>query len=683
MHFVLLLDKICKMRKHPVRKFLGLTVLYAVLIFGIFILQFKTESVISRNIGALHITLAQTEKDNNKTALRNQMQVSFRGIDFTANDNIPAVVSNSAQPGSEKNLVLASLSEPSDLSAQFTFTDGTTILFSVTDKTATAQLSISVEPSDGNDTLTLAYKPSGGYSIKEQLSNRLLIASKNNNFALNAPHVSTDRIKFTANQLAATYTSYDPTKRFAFESIINLPLADGKTYEATVKQLRDDLVTSFTQTINSGDVSSLTEQSVIAFVAEMASTGKYNEALDKVPDSFKKGNKRTYLSSPFFDNLVTMNQSLVMQTNKYDSMVSSSIASQNLDIFTVDGIDDYVMRIKRTARARSLLSMPGTIDKFAPTVMQAAGIISLYSKLAPHDVSLASLLDNVIEQCTETIASACTVENQHLSLTNGDTPLTMEQTVQTGSALIAYGNARSRMEYTAAGYLMINSVISPDSTIDLRTLGVLYPLVAQDNTFYPHTEILGYYGTKAVWAWTCANNIVYAKESGGTIDITIDFPLGETHYVIFNGVPTFHANIEIQKQKFRTDPRFETYNSSGYVYHTDEETLFIKSRHKSQKELIRLFCDAESSFISVTASSSASASAPQPESAAPAETTAAAPAAPVAATPASTSAAPKPAHAAAPTTAASTTPAPQPETTAAESAPADEQTAPAETASEE
>src|SRR5574344_1264220 len=143
----------CKMRKHPVRKFLGLMVLYAVIIFGIFVLQFKTESVISRNIGALRISLAQTETEDNKTALRNQLQIGFKGIDFTANDNTPAVISSSSQTNSDKKLVLKTWSQPTELSALFTFTDGTTMLFAVSDKSSNAQLSISVQPAAGYDTL--------------------------------------------------------------------------------------------------------------------------------------------------------------------------------------------------------------------------------------------------------------------------------------------------------------------------------------------------------------------------------------------------------------------------------------------------------------------------------------------------------------------------------------------------
>ena len=73
--------------------------------------------------------------------------------------------------------------------------------------------------------------------------------------------------------------------------------------------------------------------------------------------------------------------------------------------------------------------------------------------------------------------------------------------------------------------------------------------------------------------------------------------MGLTHYMIINGVPNFHGKIEIQGQMFRTDPRFETYNSSGYVYQTNSSALLIKSRHKSKMELIRLFFDSNAAFV--------------------------------------------------------------------------------------
>ena len=44
---------------------------------------------------------------------------------------------------------------------------------------------------------------------------------------------------------------------------------------------------------------------------------------------------------------------------------------------------------------------------------------------------------------------------------------------------------------------------------------------------------------------------------------------------------------------FRTDPKFESYNSSGYVYNAETQTMFFKSLHKAQRETIKLYYSAE------------------------------------------------------------------------------------------
>lgn len=583
------------MHTHPIRKFFGLIVLFAVLIVGIFVLQFKAESAVSKNVGALRISLAQTDAKEGPSSLRNQFRVSFRGIQFTASDSVPAEISTSDSK-TQVPLVLESMENPDDLSALFKFTDGSSLLFSVTDKSNQAQLIVSAKPASGYSQMSLSWKPASGYSIKEQSANRILLASKSSNYALNAPMVTAERIYFNSNELTATFTGYDPRKRFAFESVLSLPLADQKSYESTVKQVRTNLLERFTQAATSSDPSVLTEQAVVSYVAEMAQTGHFNEALDAVPDSFKRGNKRTYISSPFFDNLANMNNSLIIQTNKYQSMVSNSISTQNFDIFTVEGIDMYILREKMTPAIKTLLSLPANTKGFKPSLAQAQGILKIYSTIYKNDPKFALLLSNVLPVCEQTIAESCKIEDQKITVTENNVLLTITQNVSLGSTLIDYGQTTGRFEFTAAGYLIVNSSVNESELLSLKVLSEIYPLVCPENSFIPHTEILGYYGTKAVWAWTCAQKITYTKAEDGTADINITYPLGFTHYVIFNGIPTFHANIEIQHQKFRTDPRFETYNSSGYVYLSTEQTLFIKSRHKSEVELIKLFCDPDDTF---------------------------------------------------------------------------------------
>ena len=84
----------------------------------------------------------------------------------------------------------------------------------------------------------------------------------------------------------------------------------------------------------------------------------------------------------------------------------------------------------------------------------------------------------------------------------------------------------------------------------------------------------------------------HSKDEEETITLETKFPQGATHYMILNNIEPFKS-IEIYGMKFRTDPRFETYNSSGYVYNARTKTLFLKYRHKSETEIVKLIYKEE------------------------------------------------------------------------------------------
>lgn len=595
LNFAPIIYKITKMRKHPVRKFLGLTVLYAVVIVGIFVLQFKTESVFTKTFGELRVSMAQTETKNQETVLKNQLQANFKGLTFVANSNNPATVSNSAEEGSSTNLVLASWKELNPNSVEFGFTDGSTLTFSVSDSTPNAFLTISAAPSGNNNTLSIVCKTAGGYSIKEASANRMILSTRDKMYSLNAPRLEHDRIVFTKESPLASYTAYDPSKHFEFTAAAGIEGSDANTYTAKVEQLKTAIVTQFEHAASSSQISSITEKEITAYVAEMCSHEKYNKAIDTVPSSFKQGNKRTYLSVPYFAGLVAMDETLVSHNQRLASLVQSAIQGKNPDIFTVEGISDYILREKKKPSTKTLLSIPATMASFEPTVSQAFGLITVYAKIYKADPDTAALLASAIEPCTKVIQENTKLEEGIITVAENDIPLNSVQAVEAGWALIQLGRISSRPEIEDTGRLLANQNLTEATLSNLQSLAELYPLLAE-NKFYPHTQILGYYGSECVWAWTCASSIRYSLMPGGVVNINVDFPLTYSHYILMKGVPTFHANIEIQGLRFRTDPRFEFYNSSGYVYNEVTKTFYLKSRHKSQVELVRLFCDRASNF---------------------------------------------------------------------------------------
>jgi len=58
--------------------------------------------------------------------------------------------------------------------------------------------------------------------------------------------------------------------------------------------------------------------------------------------------------------------------------------------------------------------------------------------------------------------------------------------------------------------------------------------------------------------------------------------------MVVRGVKPFNR-IQIYGMDFRTDPRFERYDSSGWAYSASEQTLLLKMKHRSPTEYVRIF----------------------------------------------------------------------------------------------
>lgn len=574
------------MHKHPLRKFFGLTVLYAAVIVGIFVLQFKTQSIISKTIGNFKVTLYQVENENQELILKNEFSVTHNGISLFSNEKNPAYAVSS--DGNKTNLELE----------QWTETENQAVLLFSGDLSLTFDSSAEEEKfsvyADFPDSVKEIYVP---YELKGQINqeatggNKIILSMQNENFTFTVPSYDEKNLVFTKKDAVAQVFPYTAVQKFEFSSVAELPLASEDAFNSSVKALRGNALVKTKAEILNPQNESYSEKEVAVYVAEMGASGKYNEAIQNVPDSFKQGTKRTYLTTPYFNHLVEMNKTLNVQTENFSSMTDKAVSSKNADIFTVEGISDYILREKKSAKIRNLLAITSASD-FYPDLNQAAGILYVYADLYARDKDTAALLGKVLPRCADVIENNCTLKGEELFVEGLD----LAQTVAAGFGLGKAGSFLNNANWKNAGFLIVNSALKKQETFNSKTLASLYPLLVKNNSYYPHTEILGYYGTQPVWAWTCAQNVTYEIDSESVVNINIDFPVTQIHHVIFNGIPTFHSQIEIQGLMFKTDPRFESYNSSGYVYLSDQKTLLLKSRHKSAKELVRLFCDPAANF---------------------------------------------------------------------------------------
>jgi hypothetical protein len=104
--------------------------------------------------------------------------------------------------------------------------------------------------------------------------------------------------------------------------------------------------------------------------------------------------------------------------------------------------------------------------------------------------------------------------------------------------------------------------------------------------YYPRAAGIGS-GVSGLWAWTAASSVSAAQE-GNVLDISVSFPVGEIHYLMIRGVRSF-AKIQIYNLDYPTDPQFESYDASGWVYSVQDQILVLKLKHRSAVEHIKIF----------------------------------------------------------------------------------------------
>ena len=569
------------------RKSLTILAVYIIVIIGIFIIQFKNDSIISEKIGSLHITLVESTQDDNTINFRNKFSAVFNGISFSVSDENPVKI---IRGKNELPVSLLSWKKESPLSCIFQFTEGVSLKFSLSDDSQNALMNMEAILPSNIQSVSIPYSLSGGATLTDHSDTKLQINSKKSTWELTAADIIDNKVFMTKKSPVISYAYYDKTKQFSFAMTTSLEGATERKYSSTIENLKNELISTF-EAIPVD--SSISEQEAVSYVAVMASQGKYPEAIENVPQSFKKSTNRTYISAPYFDNLAMMNESLIRQQKTFSDMISLAAENGSLEVFTVKNLSDYMCMHPGSEAINKLLSNTASRDLSEISIQQAAGILSVYVELTSKANTLAKILEPATNACISKIESSCNLDNEKLTIVEKGTFLSVINAAQVGDAVLRYGRIVENQDYVAGGRLIINSYLKDCSSFDLRSLSELYPIVVHNNKYYPHYSLMGFDKKGAVWAWTCAENITYENDNAGQITLTVKFPLSYTHYLIVNGIDTFKS-IYIYDMAFRTDPRFETYNSSGYVYQKDNYSLLLKSRHRSENEVIRLvYSDAE------------------------------------------------------------------------------------------
>ena len=419
------------MTRHPIRKFLGLFVLYTLIILGIFALQFRSQSIFSKNFAQLRLTLTQNKDETQKIPFSDTFYIAYKGMTLFSDEENKSVLTYSN--GNKVPLVFSNWKEIDENSFELLFSENVSLLCKIIgEKKDTLNISAKL-PAKAKE-ISIPYKFSKSYTVTDSSAKKMLLKSNNTQTELKAPEIKETEIVLLASNKNLIYSDYVPITRFMFESILENPLALLDSYMQTKKNIKSASVNLF-----ASSVESLTEQAANAYMAEMTPKGKYLDAIAQIPQSFKEGTRRTYISAPYLNNLVNMNNSLVMQLENLDYKVTFALEKKDLSIFETENLAQFLLT-RKSSIANQVLQLPASLEVFEPSTEQASGILNTYALLKPEYPEMADLLSPILDKSLEVVETACYTENDLLFITSNNEKLNNLQSIRIGKSLVNYGS---------------------------------------------------------------------------------------------------------------------------------------------------------------------------------------------------------------------------------------------------
>ncbi len=598
------------MTKHLSRRIFLLSVLYLCIIFGILVVQFTNGNAFSISIGSMMVTGTMETGESGAGVPLLPLHVAANGLDFFVDEDNP--LHAWTDDGSSVSLKLAGI-DRGDSSVTVRFTGNVAVTFTPEKRGDADVLGISVAFPQKYQKIAFPYKTTRSARLEKKDSLTLIgVGKKQFYFAgtLAQPSLSVDsasvrKLSISADSPLVSYQTWIPAKGLSVAELESLPGASPAAYQKAVEKFAAASLVSFKDAIQA---ERFAEPVVAGYIAEMGRIGMYQAAIEAIPEAYRNGSSRTYLTNVYLNNLERTWGGLVAKERDDRTAISRKLTESNPAVFEYPALVPYLVDRGSVILLGDLVRVANGLSMETVTASQAAGILEAsldYPKYAP--ASPASF-DALTDSCERKIKAALVKIDDNLYVSDDGKTIDTRASLRIASILLRYGaSSPDRASWKSAGRLIVTSLLafagdqaSLPAQFTLagegaektgiiaqgdQTLGsaALYPVVLADNTWYPHALSLAGQAGPGVWAWTCARSVQISKPSESSMRITASFPQGDTHYMVIKGIKPF-GRIQIYGMDFRTDPRFETYNSSGYRYEAETETLFLKMRHKAEYE---------------------------------------------------------------------------------------------------
>ena len=596
------------MNGHVFRRAVALFGLYALVLCALVVVQFSRRSGFTLTEGSLALSGRYAGGDgavaaSGERALSGPLGIFFGGMEFrlSGDDGLRSTKGN----GDAEELMPVAM-KVADNTASISLSDGSSLVFHTAFSGGAETLQVSASLARSVSALRLPFRPLRSSRALETSDGSIAFAARDGSYSFDRAVVDAERRTLILKGGASSfrYGKIVPKKSVPATELALPQASDTATYDRALLRWRDLAQAGWERSM----AGSPDEETIVAYVAESARRGGYRSAVATVPKPFVDGAGRTFLSSAYFGRLDEALRSLSTVERETLGRLSRLANERNLDLFTERDLIAYLaVRASRTM-ADDVAAFARSVDPAAVTPTLAAGLLECWvdwKKFRPNE---ANPFDTLVDQARFVISGTLKRTENGLVLPVIDGTADTAFALRAGRALIRSVASEKDAAWTSLGRTLTLSVLSlADSVGSVPALlsfappeapapagqarlsaARIYRYVTEDERL-PRAVPLPTDGGAPLWAWTAAPTVTVTGGQG-VLDVAVSFAVGETHYMMIRGLKPF-TKLQLYGIDFRTDPRFERYDSSGWAYSASEQTLILKMKHKAPVEHVRVYFD--------------------------------------------------------------------------------------------
>lgn len=596
------------MKRSLFPRMVGLFALYIVVLAGLVVVQFTRRTSFTATVGSMVVSgNYHAEEDLKKPAtegshrLEGGATVYFGGMEFRLFEGeglSAAGASGGAERLSPQRMTIASGV------ATFLLSDGSELAFSTHFSGGSETLRIQARYGKKHTELRLPFRPLRSYRVSERADGIFAVTAGGDDYGFTQSSIDAERrtavIRAKAPVLA--YGKIPAKKVFSPGDYILPAAADQASYGRALERWREQSYAQWERAMASGP----DEDTVIAYVAESARRNNYRSAVATTPAAFIEDTRRTFRSSAYFGRLDVALRSISAHERETLGRLSRLANEKSPELAAEPNLLSFLAVRGSRALADDAAALARSMDPAGVTAAAAVGILEGRGEWRAEGYPGDNPYDRLLDQAYFVIAGLLRKSSAGAVFAFPADQGDAAYSLRLGLALSRFSDGPSGADWTALGRSLVLSVLS---LADQSGAVPAYVQQASDGGFAPASDQQipaarlyrslapeGYYpralriqaeGFPGLWTWTAASK-VSASVDAGTLSVAVDFPVGETHYMMIRGVRPF-AKIQLYDIDFRTDPRFERYDSSGWAYSASEQTLLLKMKHRSPTEYVRIF----------------------------------------------------------------------------------------------